>query len=179
LGKDFDSDYGAGWAFARWATDQYATDEGTFIKALVNEPALTGLANLSSHTGQPVPLLLMYWNLASAIFTTTTYTAADPRITIPSFSFGNIFNVGQTQLTCGGVPCGLFTQSGTPAYPVQPIALSAGPITQTVHGVPGTAAAFFLLTASAAGTEALQLESGSGGPVSPSSGLRVGIIRVN
>jgi hypothetical protein len=179
LGVDFDSDYGAGWAFARWATDQYATDEGTFIKSLVNEPALTGLANLSSHTGQPVPLLLVYWNLASAIFTTTTYAAADPRITIPSFSFGNIFNVGQTQLTCGGVPCGLFTQSGTPAYPVQPFALSPGPITQTVHGVPGTAAAFFLLTAPAGGTEALQLESGSGGPLASSSGLRVGIIRVN
>ena len=179
LGLDFASDYGAGWAIARWATDQYASDEGGFIKSLVNEPALTGLDNLSAHTGQPIPLLLMYWNLASAIYTTPTYTAADPRITIPSFNLADIFNVGQTQLTCNGTPCGLFTDSGKPIFPVQPIALSAGAIGQTVQGVPGTAAAFFLLTASKTGTEALQLQSGSGGTLSPSSALRVGIIRVH
>lgn len=179
LGRDFPSDYGAGWAMARWATDQYASDEGGFIKSLVNEPALTGLDNLSSHTGQPIPLLLMYWNLASAIYATPTYTAADRRITIPSFNLADIFNVGQTQLTCSGTPCGLFTDSGKPVFPVQPIALSAGGIAQSVQGVPGTAAAFFLLTASSAGTEALQLQSGSGGTLSPSSALRVGIIRVH
>jgi hypothetical protein len=179
LGADTPSNYGAGWAFARWATDQYATDEGTFIKALVNEPALNGLPNLSSHTGQSIPLLLMYWNLASAIYNTPTYTAADPRITIPSFDLANIFQVGQTKLTCSGTPCGLFTPSGKPVYPIQPIALTSGSISHAVHGVPGTAAAFFLLSASADGTEALQLASGSGGSISASSGFRLGIIRVN
>jgi hypothetical protein len=179
LGADTPSNYGAGWAFARWATDQYATDEGTFIKALVNDPTLNGLPNLSSHTGQPIPLLLMYWNLASAIYDTLTYTPADPRITIPSFDLGNIFQVGQTKLSCSGTPCGLFTRSGTPVYPIRPIALTSGSISRAVHGVPGTAAAFFLLSASADGTEALQLESGSGGTISASSGFRLGIIRVN
>lgn len=180
LGADVPSDYGAGWAFARWATDQYATpDEGTFIQSLVNDPSLNGLANLSFHTGQSIPLLLVYWNLASAIYATPTYTAADARITIPSFNFADIFKVGQTQLTCSGKPCGLFTSSGTPVYPVQPIALTAGAFSHTVHGVPGTAAAFFLLSASTAGTEALQLESGTGGTISTSSGFRIGIIRTN
>ncbi|HYL29194.1 MAG TPA: hypothetical protein VEU27_04630, partial [Gemmatimonadales bacterium] len=130
-------------------------------------------------TGRSIPELLMYWNLASAIYATPTYTAADPRITIPSFNFAEIFNVGQTQLTCSGQPCGLFTNSGTPVYPLQPRAFTAGTINQTVTGVPGTAAAYFLLTAPSAGTEALQLESGSGGTLSPSSGLRLGIIRVH
>jgi hypothetical protein len=179
LGADTPANYGAGWAIARWATDQYAIDEGTFIKALVNDPTLNGLPNLSSHTAQPVPLLLMYWNLASAVFGTPTYTAADPRITIPSFDFANIFQIGQTKLTCNGTPCGLFTMSGTPVYPVQPIALTSGSINHAVHGVPGTAAAFFLLTASGDGTQALELESGSGATISASSGLRIGIIRVN
>lgn len=179
LGADTPSNYGAGWAFARWATDQYATDEGTFIKALVDDPSLNGLPNLSSHTGQSIPLLLMYWNLASAIYNTPTYTAADPRITIPSFDLANIFQVGQTKLTCSGTPCGLFTRSGTPVYPIQPIALTSGSISHAVHGVPGTAAAFFLLSASADGTQALQLASGSGGAISASSGFRLGIIRVN
>jgi hypothetical protein len=180
LGVDTPSNYGAGWAFARWATDQYATpDEGTFIQSLVNEPSLNGLANLSLHTGQSIPLLLVFWNLASAIYATPTYTAADARITIPSFNFADIFKVGQTQLTCSGKPCGLFTSSGTPVYPVQPIALTAGAFSHTVHGVPGTAAAFFLLSASTPGTEALQLESGTGGTISTSSGFRIGIIRTH
>ncbi len=180
LGVDTPSNYGAGWAFARWATDQYATpDEGTFIKSLVNEPTLNGLANLSLHTGQAIPLLLVFWNLASAIYATPTYNAADARITIPSFNFADIFKVGQTQLLCSGKPCGLFTTSGTPVYPVQPIALTAGAFSHTVHGVPGTAAAFFLLSASAAGTQAFQLESGTGGTIPSSSGFRIGIIRTN
>jgi hypothetical protein len=178
LGKDLAANYGAGWSIARWAIDQYATDEGTFVKSLVNEPTLTGLPNLSSHTGQTTPLLLTYWNLATGIYTTPAYTAADPRITTPSFDFANIFKVGQTQLTCGGTPCGLFTQSGNPVYPVQPIQVS-GSFNQSVQGVPGTAAAFFLLKATAAGKQALQLQSGGGGTLSPASNLRVGIIRVH
>jgi hypothetical protein len=178
LGNSRASFYGASWALARWATDQYAGTEGAFIKSLINEPVLTGLENLSSHTGQPIPLLLVYWNLASAIYDTPTYAAADPRTTIPSFDFAEIFQVGQTQLTCGGTPCSLFTASGLPVYPVQPVALSAGPIHQAVTAVPGTAASFFLLSSATSGTQAIQLLSGTGSTLSSSSGLRVGIIRV-
>jgi hypothetical protein len=179
LGKDTPANYGAGWAMARWATDQYAGDEATFIKSLISEPQLTGLPNLSAHTGQPIPLLLVYWNLATAIYSTPAYTAADPRTTLPSFELSDIFRLGQmTQFTCGGTPCRLFTDSGTPVYPVQPISLSAGTISKTVTGVPGTAAAFFLLSGTAGGTQSLQLASGTGAAISPTSGFRVGIIRV-
>lgn len=178
LGKDTYANYGAGWTIARWATDQYASTEASFIQALIDEPTLNGLPNLSSHTGQSIPLLLVYWNLATAIYDTATYVAADPRTTIPSFNFGNIFFIGQTGLTCGGTPCGLFSTAGTPVYPIQPIALSAGSFNQAVHGVPGTAASFFLLSAPSGGTETLQLESGSGGQISSASGFRVGIVRV-
>jgi hypothetical protein len=72
----------------------------------------------------------------------------------------------------------LFTPSGFPIYPVQPVALSTGPITQAVNAVPGTAASFFLLSSATTGTQALQLLSGTGVTLAPSSGLRVGIIRV-
>ncbi|HEX5385452.1 MAG TPA: hypothetical protein VFW66_02000 [Gemmatimonadales bacterium] len=178
LGVDTPSNYGAGWAFARWVIDQYAGDEPTLIKGLINEPSLSGLPNLSSHTGQPAPLLLMYWNLASAIFEKPAFTAADPRVTIPSFDFANIYETGQTGVTCNGQPCGLFTQSGTPTFPVQPIAISPGAISQQVTGVPGTSAAYFLLSATADGTEALQLASGAGDAISPQSAFRVGILRV-
>ena len=91
----------------------------------------------------------------------------------------DIFQIGRTKLTCNGTPCGRLTTSVTPVYPIQPIALSSGSISHAVHGVPGTAAAFFLLSASGEGTLGLQLASGSGGAISPSSGFRLGIIRVN
>ncbi len=178
LGEDTPSNYGAGWTIARWATDQYGSTEGSFIQSLVNEPQLVGLANLSTHTAQSIPLLLVYWNLATAIYDTATFVGADPRTTIPSFNFGNIFYTGQTALTCGGSPCGLFTGSGSPVFPVQPVTLTSGSLSQSVQGVPGTAASFFLLSATGDGTETLMLESGSGGPISSSSGFRVGIIRV-
>jgi hypothetical protein len=154
--------------------------EGTFIKSLINEPQLTGLPNLALHTGATVPTLLTYWNLATAIFQTPAYTASDVRTTIPSFNFADIFNVGQTtHFTCGGTPCGLFTKSGTPVYPVQPILFSGtSSFAQTVNSVPGTSASFFLLFASGAGIETLQLLAPGGAALSATSGFRVAIIRV-
>ncbi len=182
LGTDTPSNYGSGWQFARWATDQYASTEPSFITSLVNEPALNGLPNLAKHTGKSIEELLVYWSLASAIFDTATYTAADVRITNPSFNFGNIFYVGQTGLTCmGGVPCGLFSANGspTPALPVQPVVYGTNvAINATVPSVPGTTAYYALLAATNGGTETLQLKSSSGGAISPSSGFRVGIVRV-
>ena len=180
LGLDTPANYGAGWTFARWATDQYAlgTGEAAFIKSLINEPSLSGLANLSAHTGQSVQTLLVYWNLATAIFQTPSYTAADVRTTIPSFNFADIFNVGQTKLTCSGTPCGIFTQSGNPVYPIQPITVSGSAFSRTVHAVPGTSAVYFLVSGATAGKETLQLLSGTSGPLSPNSGFRVAILRV-
>lgn len=178
LGSDTPSNYGAGWSMARWTIDEYATDEAGFIKGLIAEPALVGLDNLSSHTAQSVPLLLTYWNLAIAVFQTPAYTAADPRVAVPSFDFADIFQTGQTALSCNGVRCGLFTTSGQPVYPVQPVQVTSGSISKQVTGLSGTAAAYFLLSATSGGTESLQLQSGSGGPLAPSSALRVGIVRV-
>jgi hypothetical protein len=179
LGLDTPANYGAGWTIARWAIDQYAAGgEAAFIKALINEPQLSGLANLSAHTGESIASLLVYWNLATAIFQTPTYTASDVRTTIPSFDFANIFRIGQTGLTCSGTPCGLFTQSGTPVYPIQPTPLATGAVSATMIRIPGTSAAFFLLTGAAATTEQLHLVGTTGAPLSAGSALRTAIIRV-
>jgi hypothetical protein len=178
------TNYGAGWEFARWATDQYATTESSLIQSLVNEPTLNGLANVSSHTGKSIQELLVYWSLATAIYDTATYTAADVRTTIPTFNLGQIFFVGQTTLQCTSngqtKPCGLFGQnfSTTPVWPIQPAALNTGAISAKVTGVSGTTAAYFLLTSTGSGHQYIQLQSGSGGSISTSSGLRIGIIRV-
>lgn len=179
LGLDTPANYGAGWTMARWATDQFATGtEAAFVKSLISEPRLSGLANISQHTGQSVASLLVYWNLATAIFQTPAYTASDLRTTIPSFDFANIFRVGQTGLTCNGVPCGLFTDSGNPVYPIQPTPLTAGAVSNAVTGVPGTSAAFFLLTGNTAATQQLHLVGGTGAALTAASALRVAILRV-
>jgi hypothetical protein len=183
LGQDTPANYGAGWTIARWATDQYAASggEGPFIQSLINEPSLIGLNNLAAHTGQSVPLVLVYWNLATAIFQTPAYTAADVRITIPSFNFAQIDSIGQTALTCNSVHCGLFTanQSPTPTYPIAPIAVAAtATFSKTVNSVPGTSASYFLLSGSAAGVETLQLLTPAGAALSAASGFRVAIVRV-
>ncbi len=180
LGVDTPANYGAGWAISRWILDNYASGaEGALIKSLVNEPSLTGLNNLAAKTSQPVATLLTYWSLASAIFQTPGYVASDVRTTIPSFNFADIFNFGQTRLTCSGVPCGLFTNSGQPVYPLTPLAVSsATTINKVITGVPGTAASYFLFTANGSGHEALQLLTTAGQPLPLSSGLRVAILRV-
>ena len=184
LGLDTPSNYGAGWEFARWATDQYATGtEGPFIKSLITEPKQTGLNNLALHTGQSIPLLLTYWNVATATFQNPKYVAADVRTTIPSFNFANIDSIGQTALSCSSngtrVPCGLFTNSGSPVFPITPIAVSsAASFSRTVNAVPGTSASYFLFTGTTAGIETLNLLSAGGAALPSTSGFRVLILRV-
>ena len=180
LGFDTFANYGAGWVIARWATDHYAgAAEGAFVKSLIAEPTLVGLANLSAHTSQTIPFILTYFNMATAIFQPVpTFTNADVRMTVPSFNFADIFNIGQTKLTCGGTPCGLFTTSGQPVVPVQPTAIASGVISQTVFSIPGTSASYFLLNGSATGIQSLNLLTSSGAALSTSSGLRVVVLRV-
>ncbi len=180
LGFDTFANYGAGWVIARWATDHYAgASEGAFVKSLIAEPTQIGLTNLSAHTGQTIPFVLTYFNMATAIFQPVpTFINADVRMTVPSFNFADIFNVGQTKLTCSGTPCGLFTTSGLPVVPVQPTAITNGAISQTVFSIPGTSASYFLYSGSAPGIQSLQLLTSSGAALSGSSGLRVVVLRV-
>jgi hypothetical protein len=175
LGTDTPANYGAGWEFARWATDIYGSSEPNFIQQLVNEPSLNGLPNLAKHTGATVPTLLVYWSLATAFFDTTSYTAADVRTTIPSFNFQNIFWTAQDSIVCLNgaqrVPCSLFTNGYSPALPVTPAAFTAGstPVDALVPSLPGTAAYYVVLNAPNSGSEKLELKTGSGGALSSGS----------
>ena len=167
--------YGGGWAFIRWATDVFGgAVEGAFTKALVDDPTFTGMANVSQHAGMAAPRILVYWSLASAFDQSTladsaTFHPTDSIATVPSFDFRNMFSVSATS------SAGSFPQPF--AVSTQP--LSPGPFTQTVTGVPGTGVVYFLLsTSTSTGPQSLQLLSGTGHAISPSSGFRVGIIRV-
>ncbi|MFW5947182.1 MAG: Ig-like domain-containing protein, partial [Gemmatimonadota bacterium] len=58
--------YGSGWQLVRWAIDQSGVPEATFIKSLVREPELSGIANLADKAGRPIPELLADYALAVA-----------------------------------------------------------------------------------------------------------------
>lgn len=52
---------GSAWALLRWSIDQYASTEDGFLRALVQEPAATGIDNLAARTGQPFDQLYSDW----------------------------------------------------------------------------------------------------------------------
>ena len=169
--------YGTGWAFIRWATDQYSggSPEPTMLKALVSDATHNGLANVSAHTGASISEMLVYWSLASAFDATTladsaTFIPTDIRATMPSFDFRNIFSMGHSGGSYIYFPA---------AYPVSTHGVSPGAFDVTISGVPGTGTQYCSLSGvAAAGSETLELRSGAGGQISSSSGLRAGIIRI-
>src|SRR5258705_7361777 len=63
-----DSDiYGSAWLFARWLTDTYGgTDEGTFLRSIVQTSTLAGAANVAAVTGKDFPQLLAEFSLMVA-----------------------------------------------------------------------------------------------------------------
>lgn len=172
--------YGAGWSIARWTIDQYTTGtspsaEASMVKALITDYSATGLANIANVTGSSPAQTLAYWNLAVGLDTVSLLDSSTFNIgqittlaTVPSFDYRNIFSVaGNGQL----YPL---------AAPLRPAVVPAGPIDAQATGVAGTDAIYLeVVGGSTAGTQFLQLLSGSGGTISPSSGFRVAIIRIH
>lgn len=78
---------GSGWAYLRWAIDQYAGSESAFLSALTQEPVLTGTANLAARTGHANAEMLSNW------FTMWTFggSASSPLLTFPSWNINNIW----------------------------------------------------------------------------------------
>jgi hypothetical protein len=168
LGTTIESEYGAGWSFARWTADQYASSEQTFLHGIIDDEANISVQNLMARSGQSAATLQVYWVLATAL-DSVQVTPTDPRLTVPSFNFYNIYAVGDS----------VFTGTFPRLEPVWTNQVSSGSFDKTVTGVPGlTGASYIMLNASTTGTQTLELRSGSGGTISSSSGLRVGIVRV-
>jgi hypothetical protein len=63
-----DSDiYGSSWLFARWLVDTYGgSDEGAFLRRLVQTRALSGTANVEAVSGRPFAQLLAEFTLMLA-----------------------------------------------------------------------------------------------------------------
>jgi len=172
LGSTVESEYGGGWSLARWSADQFASTEPLFFHALIDDRTNTGLANLAAHTGQPATLLQLYWAMATAI-DSVQVTPTDVRATVPSFDFADIFAVGDT------LDHGFFSSIFTHLAPTRPTEVTTGTFDATVAVVPAPAGAgHVLVTAATAGSQRLELRTASGGTPLSSSGLRVGILRI-
>ena len=58
--------YASGWLFVRWAIDQTPSVEADFVRDLVGEPVLSGVANIVARAGRSYPELLADFSLALA-----------------------------------------------------------------------------------------------------------------
>ena len=82
--------YGSGWSFLRWAVDQSATTEADFLKQLIQEPALTGVANLEARSQRPFPEMLPEW--ADALYHDSwALPPTRPTWSMPSWKLDDIF----------------------------------------------------------------------------------------
>ena len=89
--------YGSAWQFARWATDQYATVESDFLKSIVLETNLTGVANIVDKTRRPFTELDGWFTLALLADDYPGFTPpADAKYVFPSFNTPDIFRGAAT-----------------------------------------------------------------------------------
>lgn len=81
---------GSGWAFLRWAIDQYGSDEAAFLHSLTRDPA-TGIQNLADRTGEPPAQMLADWFMAWTLADAEPITTERPVFTFPSWDLVDIY----------------------------------------------------------------------------------------
>lgn len=94
LGPAGDDDFlfpGASWSFLRWAIDQYATREASFLMALVHDPSSNGVAALQLQTGSPFSAMLADWTMATGL-DDSQLPDVPGRYAIPTWNMRDVFN---------------------------------------------------------------------------------------
>ena len=159
--------YGSVWWLVRWAVDQYATDEGAFLRALTQEPALTGVANLSARTGRQWGDLVRDWSLATLTsYQSPSFTPHDARLTTPTWQLRNVFDGMATDFPSE------FGGNAMLTYHGQYCATSP----TVIHAMPPGGISFYYLDTCSGWKNFFRFQSDMGG--SPSSALSIGIVRV-
>jgi hypothetical protein len=160
--------YGSAWLFVRWATDQYATSEGAFLKALTLDGNRLGFPNVSDKTGATLDELVGWFSLANIADDYPGLTpAAGARYREPSWNLQDIFSSMSTDL-----------QSHPPAQPVTRHPVSYGAFAVTIPALAGGAAAYFEISGAQTGAQLLDLHAAGGATLPSSTPLRLGIVRV-
>jgi len=159
--------YGSVWWLVRWAVDQYAADEGAFFRALTQEPALTGVANLSARTGKSWSDLLRDWSLATLTsYEMPAFTPHDARLTTPTWQLRSVFDGMATDFPTA------FGGGGMMTWHNQLCATSP----TIMHAMPPGGISFYYLDTCSGWKNFFRFQSDAGGP--PSSALSIGVIRI-
>jgi len=158
--------YASGWSLVRWAVDQYAGDEATWLKALVRGGAATGLANLAQLTGRPATEMLADWALANAVDDLAGFTPKRTQLSFPSWNTADV-NGG-----LAGTYPGSFLASPLKARP-----MSFGSFVLPVARLRAFSSSYFSFEGEQVGSQMIELRGENGATVVPAS-LRVAIVRV-
>ena len=158
--------YASGWSLVRWAADQYAGDEATWMKELVRGGQLTGLANLAQRTGRPAGEMLADWALANAVDDMAGFTPARKQLTFPSWNVTDVF-------------AGLATTypGSFIASPLKARGMSFGSFTLPVAKLRAFSSSYFSFDGAQTGGQLIELRGEGGGSAVP-AGLRVAVVRV-
>jgi len=161
--------YGSAWMFARWLTDQYATNEAAFLTSITQEYTRFGLDNLENKAGRPYAELQGNFALALAADDIAGLTPpSGARYTLPSWNLPSMFAGFASDLPTAG-----FT-----AAPLAMHTVDFGNFAETVTALRSGSASYFLIRGAQTKPQLLDLR-GSGGLALPStSPLRMAILRV-
>jgi hypothetical protein len=169
LGRTQEDDwtfYGSGWSLVRWSADHFASSEAAFLKALTQEPRLSGVQNLQARTGRTFSQLLGSWSLAMAVDDHPGFTSANVLLRFPSWNTRDVF---------GGMNRD-FPSSYARSVPLNVRTLSFGTFSSDVAQLRAGSAAVFELSGSQPGRQLIEVRSPTGGDPAPT--LRLGIVRV-
>ena len=152
--------YGSAWSLLRWSIDQYASSESAFLKALVQDPALTGVANLEARTGRRYPSLVADWLLASQL---DGVSAPAPQFGIPSWNTRDIFAGMNTD----------FPSSFPRPFPYRARTVAFGDVTIPVPVLRGGTGSVFRIEGAQSAKQLIELRGTGGSPLPPVLGIEI------
>ena len=158
--------YASGWSLVRWAADQYATDEGTWLKTLVRGGSATGLANLAQLTGRSAGEMLADWALANAVDDLAGFQPQRAQLTFPSWNMADV----------NGGLAGTYPTSFL-ATPLKARAMSFGSFVMPVARLRAFSSSYFSFDGEQLGSQILELRGENGASMPPGS-LRMAVVRV-
>ena len=160
-----DSDiYGSAWLFARWLVDTYGgTDEGAFLRRLVQTGTLVGAANVEAATGRSFSQLLGEFTLMLAADNVTN--AGSPFVE-PSWNLPDMF-AGYAEI------------GSRPPAPLAMRTSTGGAASISGRNVRGGGAILLRLGPAGPGrTQLLELKSTPTSALPPTSAVGLGVLRI-
>jgi len=160
-----DSDiYGSAWLFARWLTDTYGgTDEGAFLRSIVQTGTRAGPANVEAITGKSFSQLLAQFSLMVAA--DNLPNVAGPYVE-PSWNLPDVF-------------VGLSDAGSQPPAPLSLRQNSGGSFAVTNRALKGGGAVLVRIDGVAsASTQLLDLRASLSTPLTSASPIGLGVLRI-